>query len=281
MKILNTKVFSNTKKHNFPDCTYYVLATKDSLILRMCEFTNVDKSELGTEYTQEQLLDTSVDTGDSLQKSWTVIDEKTFVVTTNIIQPNDSGNLAGDGTVLVWDASLDNFNVFDFNRMYPSYVGVSPLSVLRRQRAKLVFSIFRKSGSDSLLDADWVVYNSSNGYNVITNLEFDEVTEMSNDSVKIESEFLIQSSITDVQLNSDNSISFRIKLYTKKEENLNINTRILITPWNGNFKNHLVYDVSNGISDIITVDQIENSHIMFQASILLGSVIGVHEINVI
>lgn len=281
MKILNTKVFSNTQRNNAKNHIYYVLVTKDSLVLRICEFTDVDKSELGTEYTEDQLLDISVDTGDSLQKSWLLIDEKTYLVTTNIIQPNISGNLAGDGTVLVWDASWHNFNVFDFNKMYPSYVGVSPLSILRRQRAELVFSIFRKSGSDSLLDADWVVYDSSNGYKVVTNLEFDETTERSNDSVKLESQFLIQSSITDVQLNTDNSVSFRVKLFTKKEENLNINTRIVITPMNGDFKNRLVYDVSNGKSDIITVNQIENSHIIFQTSILFGSVIGVHEINVV
>lgn len=281
MKILNTKVFSNTQRNNARNHIYYVLATDDSLVLRICEFTDVDKSELGTEYTKDQLLDTSVDTGDSLQKSWLLIDEETYLVTTNIIKPNISGNLAGDGTILVWDASWHNFNVFDFNKMYPFYVGVSPLSILRRQRAELVFSIFRKSGSDSLLNADWIVYDSSNGYKVITNLEFDETTERSNDSVNLESQFLIQSSITDVQLNTDNSVSFRIKLFTKKEENLNINTRIVITPMNGDFKNHLVYDVSNGKSDVITVNQIENSHIMFQTSILFGSIIGMHEINVV
>lgn len=281
MKILNTKVFSNTQRNNARNHIYYVLATDDSLVLRICEFTDVDKSELGTEYTKDQLLDTSVDTGDSLQKSWLLIDEEIYLVTTNIIKPNISGNLAGDGTILVWDASWHNFNVFDFNKMYPFYVGVSPLSILRRQRAELVFSIFRKSGFDSLLDADWVVYDSSNGYKVITNLEFDETTERSNDSVNLESQFLIQSSITDVQLNTDNSVSFRVKLFTKKEENLNINTRIVITPMNGDFKNRLVYDVSNGKSDVITVNQIENSHIIFQTSILFGSVIGVHEINVV
>lgn len=281
MKILNTKVFSNTQRNNATNRIYYVLATDDSLILRICEFTDVDRSELGTEYTKDQLLDISVDTGDSLQKSWLLIDEKTYLVTTNIVQPKNNGNLAGDGTILIWDATWHNFNVFDFNKRYPSYVGVPPLSILRRKRAELVFSIFRKSDTDSLLDADWIVYDSSNGYKVITNLEFDETTERSNDSVNLESQFLIQSSITDVQLNTDNSVSFRIKLFTEKEENLNINTRILIMPMNGDFKNHLVYDVSNGKSDVITVNQIENSHIMFQASILFGSIVGVHEINVV
>lgn len=271
-----------------PDKTkYWLLVQEDSIITRKAIFLHKNSEEqllskdVKKEYTLEELMQPEIDTSLGADGNYVTIDNEVYSVTTRAIS-KDNLLIFDDLSFITWEIAQNStgFNIYNFHKRYPGHSSDIPYDVIR-QFARCVFTAFITNKNASLLDAEWIVHSCYG--TVYTNLTFDKETSTSDESHKNQKALQCQCMAIDREIDSSNdSITFKLKLYNEIAQQLPANITLILDVYNGNIDStKRLVKFTNGISDSITVYNTANPVFSLSFADNSNRQLGVYTLNAI